>query len=390
MNILFYKENGIIPEKGGISRITANLCKMFCSRGDQVWFVGVNEKAYSAVYDKRQFFLPDADNVDSSDNLEYITEFVKNNNINVIVNQNNSLSPHVDLLYKCKQNTGVKVVYCFHNSILTPVYNYPYTRQFSLEAQGKSWLFSILNLKLVRDIGVWLCIAKYYKNYRNIINKNDAIILLCEGQIPELERASRMRIIRNVHVIYNSMSSHSPYMNNRKKHVLWVGNFDYHIKRPDYMLKIWQIVEKQCPDWRLYMLGDGVSLTYCKRMASDMKLSNVIFTGRVNPMDYYRDAEILCTTSVHECFPMVLLEGMNNALALLAFDSFTSAKLLIEDGKNGELVKAFNIEEYAKSLIEVITNDDKRHYLQRNSLLSADRFCEDKVYSMWSKLLNEI
>lgn len=390
MNIIFYKDNGIVPEKGGISRITANLAKIFRERGNKVWFVGTEDKFIGADYDKEQIFLPLGNNIESKENITFLNKFIIEHKVDVIINQNCSSIDHVNLLYNCGQYTGAKIIFCFHNSILTHVYNYAYTRQFMLQIKRCSWLFNILENRIVRQIGIYACIAKYNKLYKNIIDKCDSIVLLCEGQIKELERASKMHPIPKAHVIYNSMTLPIKFNSEKKKHVLWVGNFDYHIKRPDNMLRIWSKVESKCPDWKLYMLGDGCSLGYCKQMAVNLGLRNVIFTGRVNPQKYYDEAEILCTTSVHECFPMILLEGMNNDMALVAFDSFTSAKLLVKEKDNGKLAKAFDIKEYSDTLLTLMTDTKERHRLQSNAKISAERFSEERIYDMWMDLFNKM
>ena len=355
-----------------------------------MWFVGWKDNFRDVVYDDSQVFLPEDKQIESRENEEFLSKFIREHRVDIVINQNCSAASHVNLLYRCGQQTGVKVIFCFHNSILTHVYNYAYTRQFYFQIQGRSWLFRVFNNCLVRQLGIYSCIAKYYGTYRNLIRKNDAVVLLCEGQVKELERASGIRPLKNAHVIYNSMEKPRTGEDERKKHVLWVGNFDYHIKRPDNMLRVWSKIETMCPDWKLYMIGDGNSLAYCQRMSKDMALQNVCFTGRVKPENYYRKAEVLCTTSVHECFPMVLLEGLNYGLALMAFNSFTSAKLLVEENGNGKLIKPFNVDEYAKVLMSIIQDDKARQRMQCNAARAANHFSEEQVYGMWKKLFNEI
>lgn len=390
MNVIFYLANGVVPEKGGISRITANLCDLFRRRGVDVWYVGAKDIFENVVYDKNQLFLPDSGRVHSKNNLDYLCQVVFEKKVDFIINQNASKTDHVDLLCQCGVKTGAKVIYCFHNSILTPVYNYAYTRQFPSLVNGKLWYFKLLNSFLGRKFTLWSYIAKYRNNYRNIIKKNDGVVVLCEGQVAELQHASGIKQLPNIHVIYNCMAMQHVEQRMRKKHVLWVGNFDYHIKRPDNMLRIWQKVEPQFPEWTLFMLGSGDSLSCCKKMAEDMGLRNVVFTGRVKPQEYYQEAEILCTTSIHECFPMVLLEGMNYELALMGFNSFTSAELLVTEKENGKLAQPFDIDQYAKTLSELMSDDAERSKMRYNSKTAVNRFTEDMVFEMWEKLFKEI
>ena len=87
---------------------------------------------------------------------------------------------------------------------------------------------------------------------------------------------------------------------------------------------------------------------------------------------------------------MVLLEGLNYGLALMAFNSFTSAKLLVEENGNGKLIKPFNVDEYAKVLMSIIQDDKARQRMQCNAARAANHFSEEQVYGMWKKLFNEI
>lgn len=390
MNIIFYKNNGIVAEKGGISRITVNLCHLFREKGYGVWFIGSNNVFDKEGYDNNQFFLPDEVNVRSDENVHYLCDFIKRHSIDVIINQHVTIPDHLNFLSCCSKITGVKLIFCFHNSILTPIYRYAYSRQYLLYKKGYSWVFRLLDSLICRRLMVAFFRFKNRSYYRGIISSNHAVVLLSEGQVHELELASGKREISNAHVIYNSMPVQGIIPQKHSKIVLWVGSFDYSVKRPDNMLRIWSKVEQSYPEWTLYMLGDGVSLNDCMEMASKLGLHNVYFMGRVAPDDYYKEAEILCMTSVHECFPMVLLEGMNNGLALVAFDSFTSAKLLVEEEDNGKLVSPFDIDEYVKTLGELLNNTQERHRLQTNSLRAAKRFSEDIIFNMWDGLFKTI
>lgn len=390
MNIVFYKNNGILPEMGGISRITYNLSRIFRERGNNVWFIASKNTVKDKDYDACQVFLPDQSTVLSQQNVSFLSSFILENKIDIIINQFCSQKEHVEFLNRCGIKTGVKIVFCFHNSILTPVYNYPYTRQFTPSKGISLSFFKLLNNSIVRKVIIGLWILIHRSNYRNIINKNDAIVILCEGQELELQRASGMRQNKKTWVIYNSMPDQPEVNIERKKHVLWIGNFDYRVKRPDNMLRVWKKIEEKGTDWKLFMLGDGASLQHCKKIATEYGLRNVVFTGRTDPSQYYREAEILCSTSVHECFPMVLLEGMKYGLALMSFNCYTSAELLVTECDNGRLVEPFNIDKYVDTLYELMINEELRGRLQSNSKHSFARFSEDNIYLKWEKMFTSL
>ena len=44
MNIVFFHGNGIVPTLGGISRITDTLGVLFVDKGNNVWYIGAQDK----------------------------------------------------------------------------------------------------------------------------------------------------------------------------------------------------------------------------------------------------------------------------------------------------------------------------------------------------------
>ena len=44
MNIVFFHGNGIVPTLGGISRITDTLGALFVDKGNNVWYIGAQDK----------------------------------------------------------------------------------------------------------------------------------------------------------------------------------------------------------------------------------------------------------------------------------------------------------------------------------------------------------
>ncbi len=389
MNIIFFHSNGIVPTAGGISRTTANLGRIFRKKGHQVWFVGARDLHEKADYDEMQFFLPNLV-VDSQHNVDYLCSFIIGYGVGIIINQSPFAAAIVNLLDLCRKQSGVKVIACYHNSIITPVIRYAYQREFLLRQHGMSLFFHFLKWKPVSRLLVWGYIQKYRARFRQTIDKSDAVVLLCQGQENELLRICGYRQCDKTHVIPNCIPETKVGICEKKKQVLWVGTFDFAVKRPDYMLLIWQKVFPSHPDWTLYMLGDGPSFCTIRQMAEQMKLQNVVFTGRIRPDLYYEESQILCMTSIHEAFPMVPLEAMRNSSTVLAFDSFTSAGLIIESGKTGFLIEPFDIQDYSNNLSRLMYDDNLRCSMDKAARVSVERFSEALIYNKWLQLFRQI
>ena len=387
MNIVFFHGNGILPNFGGISRITDILGNLFVSKGNNVWYIGAQDKHNGQIYSVRQSFLPSAD-LFSEDNLKYLTSFVIENKVDAIINQC-ALDPNsAKFLAICKKRAPFLLVSCFHNSILTPILNGAYQKEYLLKKRGLGWVFNLMNMCVVRSLMTKMYIYKHRKRYLSTVNNSDCVVVLCDGQIPELYRMCGMKSSNKVFVIPNGIDVGVSISENKEKIVLWVGTFDYSVKRPDNMLRIWKIVEEQHPDWTLQMLGDGPSWKEMQLMSKTLGLKHVIFKGRVVPDEFYRKAVIACVTSVHEAFSMVILEAQSVGCIPVVNNSFTSIPMLVEDKVNGFIVKAFDNIDFAKVLSNIMDDREMQQQISRRAVVKAKRFSLDNIYKQWEKLLN--
>lgn len=388
MNIVFFHGNGILPNFGGISRITDILGNLFVSKGNDVWYIGAQDKHKGQKYSVRQSFLPSAD-LFSDENLKYIASFVKENKVDTIINQC-ALDPNsAKFLALCREKAPFLLVSCFHNSILTPVLNGAYQKEYLLKKRGLGWVFNLMNTSIVRYLMTKAYIQKHRKRYLSTINNSDYVVVLCDGQIRELYRMCGLKSSNKVRVIPNGIDINAHSSENKEKIVLWVGTFDYSVKRPDNMLRIWKIVENQHPDWTLLMLGDGPSWQEMQQMSKSLELKHVFFKGRIVPDEYYKKALIACVTSVHEAFPMVVLEAQRVGCIPVVNNSFTSIPMLIEDRVNGCIVKAFDNADFAKVLSALMDDFEKQKQISRLAIENAKRFSLDNIYEQWKILLNK-
>lgn len=388
MNIVFFHGNGILPNFGGISRITDILGNLFVSKGNNVWYIGAQDKHKGQNYSVRQKFLPSAD-LFSEENLKYITSFVKENKVDAIINQC-ALDPNsAKFLALCREKAPFLLVSCFHNSILTPILNGAYQKEYLLKRRGLGWLFYLMNTCIVRFLMTKAYILKHRKRYLSTVNNSDCVVVLCDGQIPELYRMCGLKSSKKVYVIPNAIDINVHSSENKEKIVLWVGTFDYSVKRPDNMLRIWKIVEEQHPDWSLQMLGDGPSLKEMQQMSKSLGLRHVDFKGRVVPDEYYNKALIACVTSVHEAFSMIILEAQRVGCIPVVNNSFTSIPMLIKDNVNGCIVKAFDNDDFAKVLSALMDDNEMQQQVSRHAVENAKRFSLEKIYEQWAQLLNK-
>lgn len=386
MNILIVQNNEVRPTYGGISRISYSLSKMFGDASNEVYFLASNRLSDEECMN-HQLFLPSS-NVGDLCNVRFVEDVINRYGINFIINQacyNVTLTSLIRSVIR--NNSNVKLVTCFHNSVLTPVKNFAYTKEYYLKKKKLYFIFKVLKLSFVREVLTNFYAFKKRKLYRAIVDKSDVSIVLSEGQKRELLLVVGSNYQNQIYVVPNTVGIISELdIANKENIILWVGTFDMEIKRPDLMLRIWNEIYKENPTWKLVMLGDGIDFNEAKNLTSILGVKNVLFEGRVNPYDYYKKAKIICITSTHESFSLVTVEGMSYGVVPILFDSFYSASEIVTDGKDGFLIPPFEISVFAQKLNRLMKQVDLVEKYGVASNEASKRYSFENIYGYWKNL----
>lgn len=387
MNILFFHNNGIDPIRGGISRITYSLCQRFREEGHKVYILSVLPPRANGKYDSEQYFLPSS-NLKSKESLDYIVNFCSENNINFILNQAGLSLKNSIFLKDLTKHIDVKVINCFHNSILAPIYNYPYQKEFIWRRFPLNILLGVLKQNFIRKLLVQLYILRKRTYFKDIVKNSDAVVVLCDGLKTEVEELIGNE--SNKIVVIPNFSTLTCSNVDKKDIVVWAGTIDFSIKRLDKMLKIWHYVEDSNSNVQLKILGDGPNYNDARTLASKLKLKNVTFEGRCNPLEYYKSAKMIAVTSSHESFSLVLLEGMQCGCVPIAFNSFPAASMLINNEINGYLILNFSECEYAKKIIDFFEDSNIYKQMELSARNKSLYFSSIKIYNKWSHLFKDL
>lgn len=115
-------------------------------------------------------------------------------------------------------------------------------------------------------------------------------------------------------------------------------------------------------DLILNVVGDGDLREEYENYVRSLGLENNIkFWGKLDGeklVEKYQKNHILVSASTNESFSMVILEAMSCALPIIAIDVGSTSQM-IEDGKNGFLLKCSNNETIKDKIIELIESKEK-------------------------------
>lgn len=388
MNILFYHKCVIDPQSGGISKITYTLADVFKTYNHNVYFLSEKENKKIKMR-SIQYVLPNND-VISEENIVYFQKLLNEKNIDIVINQYALNSVSSSFLELCKSKFNFKLVSCFHNSILTPIYNFAYQKEYILKKNKLSVLYRLLKTDILKSILIKLYIKRHRTHYRDTVNGSDAVVSLCEGLRDELFKMIGDYSGTNHYVIPNCVHIPDNYILNKRNDIIWVGTFDNSVKRPDLMLEIWPQISEKCPNWTLRFLGDGPSYNEMKNLAERKKMEHVVFEGRVSPEEYYKKAKVLCLTSTHESFSLVTVEAKRYGVVPIIMNTFPAAEIIVNDGVDGILVNHYDKKKYAQNVINLLLNPLKLKEMSKMCLLSKEQFSPNLIYRYWNNLFLEL
>ena len=173
-----------------------------------------------------------------------------------------------------------------------------------------------------------------------------------------------------------------------KKNIITISRLDYGKKNDDIIKSFSKIKES---NWKLYIIGDGKEFNKLKKLIDDLNLNNkVILTGYKNKEEinkYMLDSSLFLMASITEGLPMVLLEAMSYGIPCIAYEVPSGVNDIIEDGRNGYIIKNRNEIEYIKRIEEVINDSKLRNKLGTNAKEKSKEFSKEKIVKIWENIL---
>lgn len=258
---------------------------------------------------------------------------------------------------------------------LPATFLYPYTKLISWE------MFNIRN-----DIG-----SKHTKLIRKICLRRSAYYVnQTKGDMEAF--INEMPVKCPITYIYNPCEINYSYTDYDmdSKTIVTAGHFFY-TKGYDLAIEVARLVFDKHPDWRWEFYGDGSKLEECKSLVRKYGLENhVIFCGRTQDIiSAFKKAAMYVMTSRTEGFGLVLTEAKSCNLPTLAYDIDFGPREIIDDGISGYLVEAFNAQEMANRICELIEDDTKRKDFAAHAKRNCEKFSIEAFVSNWKEVLRK-
>ncbi|NYT62747.1 glycosyltransferase family 4 protein [Alcaligenaceae bacterium] len=157
----------------------------------------------------------------------------------------------------------------------------------------------------------------------------------------------------------------------------------------DLLIKAFQAIARQFPDWDLVILGEGACRDTLQSQIDTASLGDRIsMPGRVgNVGDWYAQSDLYVLSSRVEGLSNTLLEAMASGLAPVAFDCETGPREIVRNGIDGVLVYPPEDDEaLAAHLSDMMAHGEQRAAYARRAVDVRDRFSTTRVMALWGNL----
>lgn len=159
------------------------------------------------------------------------------------------------------------------------------------------------------------------------------------------------------------------------------------------LIKIFNIIHHDYPDWTLDIIGDGDEREKIEKLIKKDKLEDFVTLHGFQDKDYIyehlKDSSIYLMTSYTESFGIVLLEAMSEGLPCIAFSSAEGANEIITSGRNGYLIKNRNFGAYIKKVEDLIESYDTRKNIGIEGRKTVFKYSSENISKKWFKLIEK-
>ncbi len=380
-------------EGGGAERVSLTTAKLFSEWGIHSVFIGYEHNKNEFVLPKEInasiYTLPDETGFYSGENKKALKNFIQENEIKlafVCYLEGNFFKDKLGGL-------ACKFLYWSHN---TPFWEYIYdieAGEMAAKYSLKRWVQWYLLGERKKNVSVKKS-QEVRALYQRDIEIFDKYIVLCSEYKEEITKTLNLSIDEQDKIIpfINTVTINSKPKLDKKKEIVFVARLSLVQKRFDRMLKIWSKVQNVLSDWTLKIYGAGPDEWIYHKLVKQYKLKNIVYCGYETDLaKIYDTASIVCLTSTFEGWGLVLTEGQNNGVIPIAFDCSGGAQTIINPKSNaGCLIKPFDLEAYADTLIKLCHNEALRKELQQNCLLKREDYNPHINDEAWRKLLTTL
>lgn len=211
------------------------------------------------------------------------------------------------------------------------------------------------------------------ENYLNHVRK-EGVEFIYNPMDPRLLREK---------VVYNAESTK----------IVTVGNLNAFKNYNDLLLVARELFQNpKFSNWSWDIYGEGPDREEIETRIGEYGLQGrVVLKGRSERIyELLNEYSIYVCTSKSEGLPMALIEAKAKMLPIVSFDIMTGPREIIDDGKNGYLVKLHDIKGMVEKVSLLMESADKRKQFSVKSYEGIQKFSLEVCANKWNMVLKKV
>lgn len=380
MNILFISYS-FTPHEGGVQRVTDILTKEFQKRGHNVYYLcGRTENEGKCINIAAPVYYMDKTLDQAFDNrsIDLYVEYLKELNINIIIDQYPIRSKSDFFLKKADEN--ILKISCYHGmpfGFISDKLKALTQCTFALKRIPLQIYWKLLDLFYAYR---FFCITKYSDKLCLLSNYYIEDVL---EKVPCIDQKKLCAIGNpNTFSLTNSIC-----WEEKDNIILFVGRISDDVKNLWDFIHVWELASEDLPLWRVEIIGDDKKCDAYKLYIKEKNILRISFKGvQTDIASYYRKAKIVCVTSRHEGWSMVITEGMSYGCIPCVYTTYGAVYNLIDNNENGILCEPYNVNNMANKIIALASDENTMRRLSMNCQIKVKQFNVENIADQWEKL----
>lgn len=228
----------------------------------------------------------------------------------------------------------------------------------------------------------------YQSSYKGVITPTQAQKNDLQKRYPKMK----------FHSIFDSsiLEMNKPNSQVTNHEITYMGRI-FRDKNVAELISIIPAIKQTIPDVHLTMMGYFESAEFKKELDEIIKQLNV--ADNVSMIDYktgqdkkniLEKTRILVQSSKGEGLSMSLVEGLSYGIPEVAYDVNYGPNEIIDNGKNGYLVKSGDLGILAAQVLAILSDDEKHKQQSAQAIKKAEKFSADNVMKQWNQFFETI
>lgn len=220
-----------------------------------------------------------------------------------------------------------------------------------------------------------------------------AVTNATQRDILRLNERARVRVIPNG-IDWKSFIGESNI--SYENFIVFTGRLVYY-KNLEVVIRAFELVTKQIPTAKLIIIGNGPMKSHWLELSSKLGLLNNVkfkgFVGHNEKLSILRRCTALVLPSVHEGFPVVILESFAMGKPVLVSNLITYEGI-VQEGVEGFLIPPHDHKKWAEKIILLLSQPDLCQTMGKRSVTKVGRFFDvkkvtDTMEGLYVEVLNQ-